>query len=225
MNSFEDYARDYEALLDDPWRRRFADGSAFFIEQKCRAMLHHLDAAGVKRPRMVDVGCGQGTAMAFLRGQASIVGTDISVAMVRGAVGRAPVAVQEPFALPFADGTFDVAFSFCVYHHIEEEDHSRHLAEIYRVVAPGGRVYIFEHNPYNPVTRVIFSRAPIDRGCRMITPRRLRALFKGAGFAEIEQQYVLFFPEPIWKVAGRLEPALGWLPLGGQYFVTGRKPQ
>lgn len=225
MNSFDDYARDYEALLDDPWRRKFADGSAFFIEQKCRALLRHARAAGMHHPRMVDVGCGQGTAMAFLRGETKVVGTDISVAMVRGATGRGPVAVQEPFALPFADGAFDVAFSFCVYHHIEARDHSRHIAEMFRVVAPGGRVYIFEHNPYNPVTRAVFKRAPIDRGCQMIEPHRLRALFRSAGFEQIEQQYMLFFPEPIWKIAGWLEPALAQVPLGGQYFVTGRKPQ
>ncbi len=225
MNSFDDYARNYEALLDDPWRRKFADGSEFFIEQKCRALMRHLRRDGVRNPRLVDVGCGQGTAMGILRREARVVGTDISVEMVRGATGRGPVAVQEPFALPFADGAFDVAFSFCVYHHIEVSDHLRHLSEMFRVVAPGGRVYIFEHNPYNPVTQLVFNRAPIDRGCHMIAPRNLRALFQAAGFERVEQEYMLFFPQPVWKVTGRLEGALSWLPLGGQYFVTGRKPR
>ena len=225
MDSFDDYARNYEALLDDPWRRRFADGSDFFIEQKCRVLMRHLQGAGVTHPRLVDVGCGQGTAMALLRRQARIVGTDISLGMVRDAVGRGPVAVQEPFALPFADGTFDAAFSFCVYHHIDARDHSRHLAEMFRVVAPGGHVCIFEHNPYNPVTRIIFNRAPIDRGCHMIEPPRLRALFEQAGFGSVQHEYLLFFPEPLWKWIGGIEPALSWLPLGGQYFVSGQKPR
>ena len=50
-------------------------------------------------------------------------------------------------------------------------EHVRHLRELARVVVPGGRVFVFEHNPYNPVTKRIFERAPIDRGCHMIKPR------------------------------------------------------
>jgi SAM-dependent methyltransferase len=224
MASFDDYARNYESLLDDPLRKRFADDAEFFIHQKCRVLLRHLRNAAPPHPRLVDVGCGQGTAMSFLRGEASVVGTDISIGMVRGAA-RGAVAVQEPFALPFADATFDAAYAFCVYHHIDDRDHVRHLSELFRVVTPGGRVFVFEHNPYNPVTRVVFNRAPIDRGCHMIEPRRLRSIFQQAGFDHLVQEYLLFFPEPLWKWIGGLEPALSWLPLGGQYFVSGRRPR
>jgi hypothetical protein len=41
---------------------------------------------------------------------------------------------------------------------------------------------------------------------------------------DIRNDYLLFLPESLWKVAGFLEPALAWLPLGGQYFMSGRKP-
>ena len=86
------------------------------------------------------------------------------------AAARGPVAVQEPLSLPFADDTFDAVYAFCIYHHIPDEDHVRHLSELRRVVKPGGEVMVFEHNPYNPVTARIFARAPIDRGCHMIKP-------------------------------------------------------
>jgi hypothetical protein len=58
----------------------------------------------------------------------------------------------------------------------------------------------------------------------MIKPARLRALFRDAGLKEVEQGYLLFLPQMLWKRLGFVEPALAWLPLGGQYFVSGRKP-
>jgi SAM-dependent methyltransferase len=224
-DSFDQFADDYDRLLDDPLRQRFAGDSAFFIHQKCRVLLRHLrrrTPAGVTL-RLLDAGCGLGTAIAFLRPEARVVGTDVSLPMLREAVRRGPVAVQEPFALPFADGAFDAAFAFCVYHHIDDEQRVRHLRELARVVAPGGRVCVFEHNPFNPVTRRIFERAPVDRGCRMIPPAELRRLFRDAGLTDVDQGYLLFLPQTLWTWFGFVERALAWLPLGGQYFLSGRK--
>jgi SAM-dependent methyltransferase len=226
MESFDQFARDYDHLLDDPLRQRFAGDGDFFIHQKCRVLMRQLRrrTAGARTLRLLDAGCGQGTAIAFLRKVARVFGTDVSLPMVREAVHHGPVAVQEPYALPFSDGVFDAAYAFCVYHHIEDREHLRHLRELTRIVAPGGHVFVFEHNPFNPVTKRIFDRAPIDRGCHMIKPARLRALFRDAGLKEVEQGYLLFLPQMLWKRLGFVEPALAWLPLGGQYFVSGRKP-
>jgi len=226
MESFDQYARDYDQLLDDPLRQKFAGDNEFFIHQKCRALKRHLEHRLPRTAplRLLDAGCGQGTAAAFLRPDVRVIGTDVSFPMLRDAVHRGPVAVQEPFALPFIDAAFDAVFAFCVYHHIDDDDQVRHLRELTRVVAPGGYVCIFEHNPFNPVTKLIFDRAPIDRGCHMIKPARLRRLYREAGLTEVTSDYLLFVPESLWRVAGFLEPALAWLPLGGQYFVSGRKP-
>jgi SAM-dependent methyltransferase len=225
MESFHHYAKDYDARLDDPLRHRFAGDGDFFIHQKCRVLMRQLrrQAPGAGRLRLLDAGCGQGTAIAFLGDDARVVGTDVSLPMLREAVRHGPVAVQEPYDLPFPDAAFDAAFAFCVYHHIEDREHVRHLRELKRIVAPGGHVFVFEHNPFNPVTKRIFDRAPVDRGCHMIKPARLRALFGEAGLDQVEQGYLLFLPELLWKRFGFLETALAWLPLGGQYFVSGRK--
>jgi SAM-dependent methyltransferase len=223
--SFDTFAADYERLLDDPLRRRFAGDSAFFIEQKCRVLLRHVRRevrpAG-PRWRVLDAGCGQGTALAFLRESCTAVGSDVSLPMLGPAVTRGPVVVQEPFALPFQPASFDVAFAFCVYHHIDAAEHVRHLRELARVVRPGGRVFVFEHNAVNPVTRRVFNRAPIDRGCHMIPRNRLRRVFRDAGLDDVRHGYLLFVPEVLSGVLGFVEPYLEWLPLGGQYYVSGR---
>lgn len=224
MESFDGYAEDYDALLRDPLRDRFAGGSAFFIERKCRIVAGRLRRHGAQgRLRVLDAGCGQGTAFQFFTEPIRVFGTDVSVSMLHEAQRRGPVAVQEPYQLPFDDDTFDAVYAFCIYHHIPDSEHVRHLRELRRVVKPGGEVMIFEHNPYNPVTARIFNRAPIDRGCHMIAPRALRATFHDAGFPDVDQGYFLFVPEALDGVLGALEPALAWLPVGGQYFVAGRK--
>lgn len=223
MESFDEYATGYEDKLRDPLRDRFAGGAQFFIDQKVRIVRGRLPVPAGRPLRLLDAGCGQGTAFAAFGPDIMVVGSDVSVPMLGEAVGRGPVVAQEPYDLPFADGTFDAVYAFCIYHHIPDEDHVRHLRELRRVVAPGGEVMVFEHNPYNPVTARIFERAPVDQGCHMIPPPVLRETFRKAGFDDLDQGYCLFVPESLQPLFGWLEPRLMWLPLGGQYFVAGRK--
>ena len=162
--------------------------------------------------------------MGYLGGDYNVVGTDISHPMLQHSSQHGRVAVQEPFDLPFASGAFDVAFAFCVYHHLDTADHVRHLRELARVVRSGGLVCVFEHNPYNPATRIIFARAPVDRGCRMIKPSALHRTFVAAGLLGMKQEFLLFVPELPVTWFAFVERALWWLPLGRQSFVSGRKP-
>lgn len=223
-NTFDAYASDYEGHLDDPWRRRFAAGSGFFIHQKCRAMLREIGDVAT-RPLALDVGCGGAPAVEFLSSRWRTVGTDVSLKMLSGGPSGLKLAVQEPFALPFRDDTFDIVFAFCVYHHLHRADHVRHLRELTRVLRPGGRLFVFEHNPFNPITQIVFRRAPVDRGCRMIPPMQLRRTFAAASLSSLRTGYLLFVPEVWARGLERVEAALRWLPLGGQYFVSGIKPR
>lgn len=223
--AFDEFAPQYEQLLHDPLRNRFTGGGDYFIELKCRVLLGLLAGrmTGGRPLRVLDAGCGQGASFRFLRNRVRVFGSDISRPMLREAVRSGPVIVQEPFDLPFADHTFDAAFAFCVYHHIDARKHQRHLRELARVVAPGGRVIVFEHNPFNPVTQLVFNRAPVDEGCHMIRPSVLRHAFGDAGFADVDHGYLLFIPRALARPLGFLESALSWLPLGAQYFVSGLK--
>jgi SAM-dependent methyltransferase len=222
--SFDEFAADYARLLDDPLRRSFAGDSDFFILQKCRALRRHLESGHRRsgRMRILDAGCGPGTALSLMRGAHQVIGSDVSLAMLGQAVREGPVVAQEPFDLPFRTGAFDAAFAFCVYHHLETSERVRHLRELARVVRRGGQVFVFEHNPLNPVTRLVFTRAPVDRGCRMIPRRELAGLFREAGLRDVKHGYVMFVPQALDRPLGALERYLEWLPLGGQYFVSGR---
>ncbi|MFO1082853.1 MAG: methyltransferase domain-containing protein [Reyranellaceae bacterium] len=117
-----------------------------------RAMFRTLVDLMAPRPgeRILDVGCGSGALDRLLAqrlGAANpIVGVDVNGFLLREAAALAEadgVAGSITFqsgsaeALPFADASFDCAFSVTV---LEECDADRALAELVRVVRPGGRV-------------------------------------------------------------------------------------
>jgi SAM-dependent methyltransferase len=101
--------------------------------------------------RVLDVGCGDGqvTRLALtLDGVDLAVGVDptwnqISVAAERG--GTSGVARALADALPFADGSFDAVVACLVFEHIDEVDEA--IAEVARVLAPGGRFCFFLNHP------------------------------------------------------------------------------
>jgi SAM-dependent methyltransferase len=98
--------------------------------------------------RLLEIGCGLGTdLLQFARGGAVVTGVDLteqSVELTRhrfetyGVPGAFQVADAEK--LPFADGAFDVVYSFGVLHHTP--DTPRAVREVGRVLAPGGEIVI-----------------------------------------------------------------------------------
>lgn len=124
-------------------------------EAKARKILAILEESGAlgETPRLVlDIGTGSGEIAAFLGGRHRVVSVDVvDQRTVRGAyrfvVGAAP--------LPFRDGLFDVAISNHVIEHVP--DRTAHLAEIARVLRPGGVCYLATPNrlwPREPHHRV-----------------------------------------------------------------------
>jgi SAM-dependent methyltransferase len=91
--------------------------------------------------RVLEVGCGMGNFAERLARETSaeVVATDLSQRMVELARERGLDArVADVQALPFADGEFDCAVANAMLYHVEDPD--RALAELARVLAPGGRL-------------------------------------------------------------------------------------
>ena len=124
--------------------------------------------------------------------------------------------------LPFADGTFDVAFSACVFHHIAAGEHPGLLAEMRRVLRPDGQLMIFEHNPLNPLTVHTVNTCSFDENAVLIRGRAMKQRLDRAGFRDAELRYRVFFPRMLTWLRP-LENLLGWLPLGAQYYVLAKK--
>jgi ubiquinone/menaquinone biosynthesis C-methylase UbiE len=89
---------------------------------------------------VLEAGCGTGLLLDQVRRFAArTAGIDLSPGMIAHAAARGlPVANASITSLPFADASFDVAYSFKVLAHIEAIRDA--LAEMARVVRPGGYV-------------------------------------------------------------------------------------
>ena len=102
-------------------------------------------ALGPLAGRMIlDLGCGKGRFAARLRDRgANVVGVDLSAAMLAEAKGF-PRARASAHRLPFGAATFDGIASVEVFEHVG--DVAAVLAEIRRVLRPGGRLAIVDKN-------------------------------------------------------------------------------
>jgi ubiquinone/menaquinone biosynthesis C-methylase UbiE len=98
------------------------------------------------RGRTLDLGCGTGRNLPWLPAGARAVGVDPSPPAIRRARRRAPavpLVIARAEALPFRDGTFDTVLSGLVFCSVG--DPARGLAEVRRVLRPGGMLRMLEH--------------------------------------------------------------------------------
>jgi SAM-dependent methyltransferase len=201
---------------------------AFFVQVKTRYLidLARRELGDPKTLRVLDVGCGTGETDAFLAGEfAALEGVDVSEGVVEKARERNPGVTYRAYdgeQLPYEDGSFDLAFTICVIHHVPPAQWRSFAQELARIVRPGGLLVVIEHNPFNPLTRLAVSRCEFDENAELLPRRRTRGLLRRAGLELRDSRYIIFFP---WAnpVLTRVESALRRVPLGAQYAVAGRR--
>jgi len=148
-----------------------------------------LDSLGDARPaRVIDLGCGTAQLTDDLARRfpaAAVAGVDLSQDMLREA--RRRLGAQAPallrgnvYALPLADGGVDLLTSTISYHWYLEP--ARALAEIRRVLRPGGRFVLA-----TMATR--FWRGVVGRA-RLATVEDTRADLAAAGFRVVDERRV-----------------------------------
>ena len=173
----------------------------------------------------LDAGCGIGLTDQHLGGRfRSLTGTDISATALETAAVENPgvrYELAEPDRLPFAHDAFDVAFAVNVVQVVPAAERGRFVAELARVIRPDGLVVVFEHNPYNPLTRLVVRRFGTPDDIRMLPLGATRRLLKAHGLAPVDSGFLLLFPSRRRRVVAA-ERAIRRLPLGAQYFVAGR---
>ncbi|GAA1227213.1 hypothetical protein GCM10009665_17150 [Kitasatospora nipponensis] len=172
--------------------------SATFFLGRRRAVFTRLAQLSGARPgdRVLDVGCGTGyltRAMAHqVTATGSVLGVDPSADVVAHARRLAAGLTHCTFAdgiaedLDAADGHYDAVVTSLVIHHLPEPLRERALAEMMRVLRPGGRVLVADFRPpkgrigrhlVGAVTGPAMEHNPVHL---------LEPLVRGAGFADVE---------------------------------------
>lgn len=187
--------------------------AAVFFGGRRRVVYRRLAILSGVRPgdRVLDVGCGAGyftRIMAAAAAPGSAVGLDAS----DSGIARARRVTPQPNctfvggiaeAVDAADGSYDVVVTSLMLHHLPEDVRPRAIAEMYRVLRPGGRLLLADFRP--PSSRL---------------GRRLVGAVTGPGM----QHNAVDLLEPMAREVGFDEIAVGdvrpWM-----HYVRGRKPE
>ncbi len=233
---FDAFAPGYSGGLEDPIKGLLAGDPLAYLRVKVDLFLDDLDRsqpAVWRQPdrRYLDFGCGTGDFMHLLSTRGTrwaMFGCDASGAMLDEARKRWPQTcsahnlwqITQPDQIPAH--RFDVATAICVLHHIPPAEWETYLTALFHGLRPGGRLYVFEHNPINPVTQIMVSRAPIDRDAVLLWPFSTVRLLRRVGFQVKKLFFFLYIPPRFSKLL-KFERWLSRIPLGGQYMIVAEK--
>jgi len=146
--------------------------------------------------RLLDLGCGVGRHTVRL-GQEGlwVVGGDLSFGGLRVCASRlrqeglpSRLVGHDMVRLPFADGSFDALLAFHVIYHTTLSGLQAALAEVHRVLRPGGRAYLtfVGRLPEN----IAGYRADVARGaCREVEPFTFVYLYDAPGDKDLPHHY------------------------------------
>ena len=141
-------APDVRAYYDD-FSRSYDQGR----DRGYHAMIDEIESGAVielaSGRDVLEVGCGTGLVVERVARVARVAeGVDLSPGMLEHARRRGlTVREGDATSLPFADASFDVVYAFKVLAHVPDVD--RAIAEMFRVVRPGGHVLVEVYNRHS----------------------------------------------------------------------------
>jgi SAM-dependent methyltransferase len=227
---FDAYADDYEKLHKSSIKLSGFEPS-YFDEHKIRVVYNNHKPTTTSSLQILNFGCGIGKSEEFFNiyfKDCKIHAVDVSQESINIAKERNKhfnnitfIKFDDVDELPL-ENKFNIIFVANVFHHVPETLHLHILKRLHSFLATGGKIYIFEHNPINPLTKKAFKDCEFDVGCTMIPSKELKQLCKKALFQKISINYVLFFPK-ILSFLSRFEKYMTLIPIGAQYYIKGEK--
>ena len=222
--NFDEYGKNYDNIMQTQ-HKNFGD-IKYYAEYKIK-ILRSILKKNIQNLKILEFGCGIGRNlhyMAKIFHQSSIYGFDISKDSLEIAKqnNKDITIIWSQEELMDYESYFDVIFIAGVYHHIEPKLRSHIASNIFKLAANDCDVVVFEHNPYNPLTRQMVSTCEFDKDAVLLTKKELQSIFLKVGFENNRSAYTLFFP-PILKYFSFLEKYFKWLPFGGQYYIAIKK--
>lgn len=120
------------------------------------------ESVGLAGLDAIDVGCGGGELVRWMRAQgATVNGAECGRKMRAQAIAADPDHAGAYVdaggqSLPFADGSFDLVVYSYSLHHVPVSDIAAALMEAHRVLRPGATLYVVEPEPISPDNAVAY---------------------------------------------------------------------
>jgi SAM-dependent methyltransferase len=233
-NVFDQVAGEYEEIHE----RSLPPGvhSHEFIQQRAANVIRWIGDGYVGQEFCyLDFGCGNGRLFKLLiesaslralveQGRLRLFGFDTSAESLKEAkriTGDERVCFASDLDDIPQDLRFDLVIGFNVFHHIAPGARNAVVQTLRRRMKPKARLAIWEHNPFNPITRMLVKICPFDEDARLLTFGVAKSLFEGNSYRHVHHAYVNVFP-PGWqqlKLFSAVEKKLDQLPVGAQYWV------
>lgn len=219
---FDKYAASYRVLLDNSIAITGESGDYFAgVKAQYAALVLGAGFAG----RVLDFGCGIGLLSRALAKQFPAARRDgfdpssQSIAAIDPELRRSGRFTSDINEL---SRDYDAIVVANVMHHVPENDRRALVHSLAKRLSPEGRLFIFEHNPVNPLTRRAVDRCEFDVDAVLLPSREAIGYLAPAALALVQRHYIVFFPRWL-KALRRLESSLKWCPLGAQYVVVGKR--
>jgi SAM-dependent methyltransferase len=226
---FDQYVDDYDAQHRKSIRIS-GESPDFFANYKISELKKMAQKWGFEFPQILDFGSGIGNSIPAFRAHfqgATVAQSDLSGDSLKRAKeihgGNEPQIRILEDGIAAEDNSFDIVFTACVFHHIPHSEHDFWLREILRVTRPNGHLVVFEHNPWNPLTRHAVRNCPFDANAHLISSPEMSKRLRAAGWVDTKTTYHVFFPATLASLRV-FDSVLGWMPLGAQYSCAGRAP-
>ena len=169
--------------------------------------------------KVLDLACGTGTMALMIKARhpgcvvAGLDGDPEILALAREKTRKVGLNIEFKvglsFSMPYPSNEFDVVFTSLFFHHLKRADKCRTMAEVRRVLKPGGKFHICDWGrPANPALRMAFLGVQLLDGFEVTGDNvkgKLPETIEQAGFTSV-------------SVTGSLSTILGTLE-----FIHARK--
>src|SRR5262245_11409909 len=239
---FDSYSTSYEVLHDQNLAVVGAESHEFLHPKlnRCARLAVRYFGSTTSAKTFLDYGCGTGRFghefHTYFDSSWNYIGVDESPACIREAKQQytSRIIQSNPTKKPLYYSLetwnenavpYDFILAACVFHHIEPDDRSFALRKLWKLLKPNGLILIWEHNPWNPLTRKIVSECAFDKNAKLLSIAELIRLWRATiNEGRTDFRFVTFFPGVLQRFQ-RVEPLLGWLPLGGQWIFWAKREE
>lgn len=199
-----------------------------YLEKTLEPLIRKINVSPL---RILDVGCGDGVVLDALTSiqkrlniRLKLYGLDIDQEAIKHIQCKAFLSIASSTKMPYEDNFFHLIISSQTIEHLIEFDVKRTLSEIYRILTPGGIVYIETPNPTSLIAKTMGNNwwMFLKEHSTLIPPSILTKMLLETGFtkskgkarAEIDWQI-----DEVREILKGYVPGLKYIPQSKRYFV------